>query len=161
MYRLKILSMVRVLMFLACNENHSLKHSAEHLRRAFSSCLGRIFWCSLVLSSVSVCVCVFDLTASLCMSVSQGSFGALQKICEDSSELLDSDALNRPLNIMIPKFLQFFKHCSPKIRYRRGRANVFWPLPVKRCLDMMHYDIWFTMKVLVFILSDPDRHLRL
>ncbi|TNN80586.1 Transportin-2 [Liparis tanakae] len=54
--------------------------------------------------------------ASLCMSVSQGSFGALQKICEDSSELLDSDALNRPLNIMIPKFLQFFKHCSPKIR---------------------------------------------
>lgn len=49
-------------------------------------------------------------------SVFQGSFGALQKICEDSSELLDSDALNRPLNIMIPKFLQFFKHCSPKIR---------------------------------------------
>ncbi|KAK6312270.1 hypothetical protein J4Q44_G00179340, partial [Coregonus suidteri] len=46
----------------------------------------------------------------------EGSFGALQKICEDSSELLESDALNRPLNIMIPKFLQFFKHCSPKIR---------------------------------------------
>ncbi|MEQ2241733.1 Transportin-2 [Ilyodon furcidens] len=46
----------------------------------------------------------------------EGSFGALQKICEDSSELLDSDALNRPLNVMIPKFLQFFKHCSPKIR---------------------------------------------
>ncbi|KAG5279084.1 hypothetical protein AALO_G00105900 [Alosa alosa] len=46
----------------------------------------------------------------------EGSFGALQKICEDSSELLDSDALNRPLNIMIPKFLQFFKHYSPKIR---------------------------------------------
>ncbi|XP_034513050.1 transportin-2 [Ailuropoda melanoleuca] len=47
----------------------------------------------------------------------EGAFGALQKICEDSSELLDSDALNRPLNIMIPKFLQFFKHCSPKIRW--------------------------------------------
>uniref|UniRef100_G1SUT0 Transportin 2 n=1 Tax=Oryctolagus cuniculus TaxID=9986 RepID=G1SUT0_RABIT len=30
----------------------------------------------------------------------EGAFGALQKICEDSSELLDSDALNRPLNIM-------------------------------------------------------------
>jgi transportin-2 len=24
--------------------------------------------------------------------------------------MLDSDALNRPLNILIPKFLQFFKH---------------------------------------------------
>ncbi len=30
--------------------------------------------------------------------------------------MLDSDALNRPLNILIPKFLQFFKHTSPKIR---------------------------------------------
>lgn len=70
----------------------------------------------------------FDLTASLCVSMSQGSFGALQKICEDLSELLDSDALNRPLNIMIPKFLQFFKHCSPKIRYRRKCVHVMYPL---------------------------------
>ncbi|XP_029814809.1 transportin-1-like, partial [Manacus vitellinus] len=53
-----------------------------------------------------------------------GAFGALQKICEDSSELLDSDALNRPLNVMIPKFLQFFKHCSPKISLD-VLANVF------------------------------------
>ena len=46
----------------------------------------------------------------------QGAFGALQKICEDSAEALDTDALNRPLNILIPKFLQFFKHSSAKIR---------------------------------------------
>ncbi|XP_026104559.1 transportin-1-like isoform X3 [Carassius auratus] len=45
-----------------------------------------------------------------------GAFGALQKICEDSAEILDSDMLDRPLNVMIPKFLQFFKHNSPKIR---------------------------------------------
>ncbi|KAI8438818.1 hypothetical protein MSG28_011180 [Choristoneura fumiferana] len=32
-------------------------------------------------------------------------------------ELLPAfDALNRPLNVLIPKFLQFFKHSSPKIR---------------------------------------------
>ncbi|XP_028404498.1 transportin-1-like isoform X2 [Dendronephthya gigantea] len=49
-------------------------------------------------------------------SVCEGAFGALQKICEDSSEQLDSDALNRPLNVLIPKFLQFFKHASSKIR---------------------------------------------
>ncbi|XP_062844648.1 transportin-1 isoform X1 [Trichomycterus rosablanca] len=48
----------------------------------------------------------------------EGAFGALQKICEDSAEVLDSDMLHRPLNVMIPKFLQFFKHCSPKIRSR-------------------------------------------
>lgn len=61
---------------------------------------------------------VLDLDPHPCVFLTiQGAFGALQKICEDSSELLDSDALNRPLNIMIPKFLQFFKHCSPKIRW--------------------------------------------
>ncbi|XP_015118772.2 transportin-1 [Diachasma alloeum] len=49
-------------------------------------------------------------------NVCEGAFGALQKICEDSAELLDSDALNRPLNVLIPKFLQFFRHTSPKIR---------------------------------------------
>ena len=47
----------------------------------------------------------------------QGAFGALQKICEDSAEALDTDTLNRPLNVLIPKFLQFFKHSSAKIRY--------------------------------------------
>lgn len=50
-------------------------------------------------------------------TVCEGAFGALQKICEDSSEILDSDALNRPLNILIPKFLQFFQHSSSKIRF--------------------------------------------
>lgn len=49
-------------------------------------------------------------------NVTEGSFGALQKICEDSNDLLDSEILNRPLNFLIPKFLQFFKHNSPKIR---------------------------------------------
>ena len=36
-------------------------------------------------------------------TVCEGSFGALQKICEDSAEILDSDSLNRPLNVLIPK----------------------------------------------------------
>ncbi|NWI56047.1 TNPO1 protein, partial [Calyptomena viridis] len=53
----------------------------------------------------------------------EGAFGALQKICEDSAEILDSDVLDQPLNIMIPKFLQFFKHSSPKIRLHQCRAE--------------------------------------
>lgn len=100
-----------------------------------------------------LCVCVrlrFDLTASLCVSVSQGSFGALQKICEDSSELLDSDALNRPLNIMIPKFLQFFKHCSPKIRYWGESGSFLTPVWVW-CLTKHLAD----HKVWVSVWSDP------
>ncbi|NXB92630.1 TNPO1 protein, partial [Vidua chalybeata] len=54
----------------------------------------------------------------------EGAFGALQKICEDSAEILDSDVLDRPLNIMIPKFLQFFKHSSPKIRWGSHKSGV-------------------------------------
>lgn len=57
-----------------------------------------------------------DMLDSQDYNICEGAFGALQKICEDSAEALDSAALNRPLNIMIPKFLQFFKHTSPKIR---------------------------------------------
>ncbi|KAG7241225.1 hypothetical protein INR49_025968 [Caranx melampygus] len=37
----------------------------------------------------------------------EGAFGALQKICEDSAEILDSDMLDRPLNIMIPSSYSF------------------------------------------------------
>lgn len=51
------------------------------------------------------------------MCLFQGAFGALQKICEDTAEDLDNDS-SRPLNVLIPKFLQFFKHNSAKIRYR-------------------------------------------
>ncbi|TRY96227.1 hypothetical protein DNTS_013744 [Danionella cerebrum] len=57
-----------------------------------------------------------ELSADSIPPFSLGAFGALQKICEDSAEILDSDMLDRPLNVMIPKFLQFFKHSSPKIR---------------------------------------------
>lgn len=60
--------------------------------------------------------CVIYVCSIPAVFVFQGAFGALQKICEDSAEILDSDMLDRPLNVMIPKFLQFFKHSSPKIR---------------------------------------------
>lgn len=59
-------------------------------------------------------------------NVCEGSFGALQKVCEDSAEALDGDTTNRPLNILIPKFLQFFNHSSSKIRsYAIGCVNQF------------------------------------
>ncbi|XP_041563846.1 transportin-1-like [Drosophila elegans] len=45
-------------------------------------------------------------------NVCEGAFSALQNICEDSAGILDFMALS----IMIPKFLQYFKHSSPKIR---------------------------------------------
>ena len=46
----------------------------------------------------------------------EGSFSILQKICEDSAEMLDSEVFQGPLNMLIPKFLHFFNHNSNKIR---------------------------------------------
>ncbi|KAJ8950285.1 hypothetical protein NQ318_021141, partial [Aromia moschata] len=59
-------------------------------------------------------------------NICEGAFGALQKICEDSAEALDADTTTRPLDILIPKFLQFFNHSSSKIRsYAIGCVNQF------------------------------------
>ena len=64
-----------------------------------------------------------ELLPSLCSKLDssdfdecEGAFGALEKICEDSAEVLDSDTLNRPLDVLIPKFLTFFVHQRPKVR---------------------------------------------
>ena len=46
----------------------------------------------------------------------QGAFGALQKICEDLAPQLDADSTNRPASVMIPKFLEFFRHNNAKVR---------------------------------------------
>lgn len=64
-----------------------------------------------------------DLLPRLCMMMEsqdyaacEGAISTLQKLCEDLGELLDSDTVNRPLDILVPKFLHFLKHNSPKIR---------------------------------------------
>lgn len=49
------------------------------------------------------------------VNLCEGAFGALQKICEDSADQLEN-APSQPLNVLIPKFIQFFRHSHPKIR---------------------------------------------
>lgn len=48
----------------------------------------------------------------------QGTFSALQKICEDSPKDLESSLLNGVpvLNLMIPRIVSFFNHASTKVR---------------------------------------------
>lgn len=78
-------------------------------------------------------------------NVCEGAFGALQKICEDSAETLDNDNVNRPLEILIPKFLQFFNHSSSKIRsYAIGCVNQFI-IQRSRAL-MLHIDPFLTVR---------------
>jgi transportin-1 len=59
---------------------------------------------------------LFQLIESDNQIICEGAFSAIFKICEDCNEQLDSEALNRPLNVLIPKFLQFFHHPNPKIK---------------------------------------------
>ncbi|XP_035907928.1 transportin-1 [Anopheles stephensi] len=89
--------------------------------------------------------------------VCEGAFGALQKICEDSANTLDSSALNRPLNVMIPKFLQFFRHSSPSIRsYAIACINQF--IVNRTQALMVHIDTF--IENLFHISADDDREVR-
>jgi transportin-1 len=48
-------------------------------------------------------------------SAISGAFGALCKICEDSAVKLENSP-SRPLNVLIPKLLQYFQHPNPNFR---------------------------------------------
>lgn len=90
-------------------------------------------------------------------SICEGAFGALQKICEDSAEVLDSNELNRPLNIMIPKFLQFFRHTSPKIRSHAIACINQFIIHRTQAL-MIHIDTF--IENLFHLSSDEDHEVR-
>ncbi|KAH7974680.1 hypothetical protein HPB49_018083 [Dermacentor silvarum] len=49
--------------------------------------------------------------------VCEGSFGALHKICRDYAEALDTGPLKDQLTVLVPKFLKFFRHKSPRIQF--------------------------------------------
>jgi len=56
----------------------------------------------------------------------EGAFNALAKIAEDMPKQLDSDELGRPLNVLMPKFIQFLLHPNQEIRkYAIATVNVF------------------------------------
>jgi len=55
--------------------------------------------------------CLDSADVNLC----EGAFGALQKICQDSPDQLENAPL-QPLNVLIPKFIQYFLHSHPKVR---------------------------------------------
>ncbi|XP_033738748.1 transportin-1-like isoform X3 [Pecten maximus] len=104
-----------------------------------------------------------ELLPSLCSSldsddynVCEGAFGALQKICEDTAEDLDNDS-TRPLNILIPKFLQFFKHNSPKIRSHAIACVNQFIISRTQAL-MVHIDAF--IENLFFLATDEDTEVR-
>lgn len=103
----------------------------------------------LTATKVNKCSFIRSIKCNFFFIFKQGAFGALQKICEDTAEILDSDALNRPLNILIPKFLQFFRHSSPKIRCHAIACVNYFIMGRTQAL-MMHIDSFIEV-IIIFI----------
>ncbi|XP_065294400.1 transportin-1-like [Dermacentor albipictus] len=49
--------------------------------------------------------------------VCEGSFGALHKICRDCADELVKGALKDQLTVLVPRFLHYFRHNNPRIRF--------------------------------------------
>lgn len=99
----------------------------------------------------------FLFNPSLPDTMCEGAFGALQKICEDSAEILDSDNLNRPLNVLIPKFLTFFRHSNPKIRSHAIACVNQFIIGRSQAL-MLHIDEF--IQNLFYLANDDDPEVR-
>ncbi|XP_016955471.1 transportin-1 isoform X2 [Drosophila biarmipes] len=98
-----------------------------------------------------------DMLDSQDYNVCEGAFSALQLICEDSAGNLDSSGLNWPLNMMIPKFLKFCRHNSPKIRCHA--IVCFNQFIIKRSLTLTQ-DIDSFLENLFHLSSDEDHEVR-
>jgi hypothetical protein len=93
-----------------------------------------------------------------------GAFNALSKICEDGApqrlgetHMLDSEALGRPLNVLIPKFIAQFLNPSVGIRnYALGSVNQFLLCMPQALLASM--DAY--MQGLFQLTQDPDTEVR-
>ncbi|XP_027199136.1 transportin 1 [Dermatophagoides pteronyssinus] len=87
----------------------------------------------------------------------EGAFSILHKIIEDNAEALDNENYCRQLNLMIPKFFQFFTNPNSKIRsYALSCVNNFI---LNRTQIMMPYvDIF--IEGLFKLAADNDRQVR-
>jgi hypothetical protein len=82
----------------------------------------------------------------------EGAFGALQKICEDSHDQLEADQVNKPLDVLIPKFLQFFKNPRSKIRsHAIACINQFITFKTQALMNNM--DLFIEVRYFFFLLN--------
>lgn len=78
----------------------------------------------------------------------EGAFSILHKIIEDNAEALDNENFCRQLNLLIPKFFQFFTNPNSKIRsYALACVNNFI---LNRTQIMMPYvDIFIEVMITI------------
>ncbi|AEO63232.1 uncharacterized protein THITE_2108187 [Thermothielavioides terrestris NRRL 8126] len=88
----------------------------------------------------------------------EGAMAAMAKICEDNTKLLEREHNGqRPLNFMLPKFIQATKSPLPKVRtYALTAINVFTPRKSQAMLNSID-DL---LQHLFFLSEDPVADVR-
>lgn len=91
------------------------------------------------------------------IEIVETAFSTLQRICEDLAEVLSSDESSGPLDEMLPRFLEFFKHPNPIIRnYALTCVNQFVPLSSKSINNMINNYI----EALFLLANDTDNEVK-
>lgn len=97
---------------------------------------GIMAWTDILLELITM-VEGTNVGAETSVAVQEGAMGALKKVCQDSKKQLDKEYEGqRPLNFLIPKFLQFTQHpASPRVRADALEViNLFLPMRTEAVL---------------------------
>jgi transportin-1 len=86
-----------------------------------------------------------------------GALAALNKICEDSAQKLDTEEAQRPLNMLVPQFLGFMKHQNPIFR-RHAVECMNYVLPSLPHALLTQMEVY--MQGLSQLAADPDAGVR-
>ncbi|RPB13173.1 ARM repeat-containing protein [Morchella conica CCBAS932] len=97
-------------------------------------------------------------TGDASLGTQEGAMGALLKVCQDSKKQLDKEYEGqRPLNFLIPKFIQFTQHPVAKVRADAlDVINIF--LPIKSQSVLVHVDS--LLESLFRLSNDSDKDVR-
>lgn len=91
------------------------------------------------------------------VEIVESAFSALHRICEDLAEMLCMDNLSNTLEAMLPRFIEFFKHPSPKIRnHALICVNQFVPIQAKPIMNMIDKYV----EALFLLANDQDKEVR-
>lgn len=98
-----------------------------------------------------------QLLASNEIEIVESAFSCLQRICEDLSDVLCMDNMSKTLEAMLPRFIEFFKHPSPKIRnHALVCVNQFVPIQAKPIMNIIDQYV----EALFLLANDQDKEVK-
>lgn len=136
---------------------NSLRDSSSIIRATVGIIITTIASCGELVNWTELLPTLYQLICSEDHAIVEGAFGALQKICEDLADVLCSDTLSKPLEAMLPKFIQFFKHPSAKVRYHALICvNQFIPIQAEAIMNIIDQYV----EAIFTLASDTDTEVK-